>query len=512
MRLAVVTLSLCLLLPILGQAQTAQPSYPCEPTPEIRQALNKLPSMTDFRVAFEERMKPLRALAEKYPHDIFVQHRYQDAFRHQRTLYQEFDRALLIYRSKTDDPLFRYFEARLTASFNPKKTEQMLDELIARHPDFPWPHLVIAALTELPGARDAKKAEAHLRSFLNVCPPTLEPYSLMRDVEDPSMIAEGAKKLRFLLEARADSVSLAYWPCLWDLEFRAAPKQEQEQVRQRVLMDVASLQKLPPVPDRDWYRVIKYGADLAKEQKILDWLDQTVLKEFPDSSLAINIERDRWTRDHPRPGRDASPEERKAYAELEKARLEELRKRWPDDPGLIMDPWLQILPGGTSLSLDERLSIADKYVSLHHRSPDFSNSVPPLAIELADLYVKWRVRLGQVPELIQAGLRDVELENKYSIDPSAVPREMQNRRTDPVALTNERARFILADLYLIQKQPEKARDAIQLGLESLDQQALTQPESEQEKRGAEGRRWQWLPLEKRWAIKTPRCGSPRSTR
>jgi len=499
MRLSLVVLPLGALLPMLRQAQTSQPPYACEPTPEIRQALNKLPNRTDFRVPFEERIKPLRALAEKSPHDVFVQQMYQDAFRHKTALYQEFDRALLMYRSKPDDPIFRYLEARLIARFNPKKAEQMLEELIAREPGFPWPHLVIAELTERPGARDPKKVESHVRSFLGVCPSALAPYRLMWSIDDPAMIAEGAKNLRSLMRSVEDPYFLPYWRYLWDLEFRAASKVEREQVRQRVLNDLASLQKLAPLASAEWYGTIKYGADLVKEQKITDWLEEIVLRQLPDSSLAVNVERSRWERAHPRPGRDASPQEQKAYAEVEKGWLAGLQKRWPDDPGLIMDRWMQIHPGDTSLSLEERLSIADKYALLQRRSPDYSYSVPPLAIQLAGLYVKWRVRLDQVPELIQAGLRDVELEHKYSTDPSALPQEMQDRRIDPVAFTNERARIILADYYLIERQVEKARDAIQLALEDLESRASNQPESEREKRRAEVRRSQWLPFQARLA-------------
>ncbi len=120
--------------------------YPCEPSPEIRQALSSLIDRYDFSVPREECLRPLRAMAEKFPYDLFVQIRLQDTFRGNITLYPEFDRAFAQYRSRPNDPVFQYLEARLTASFNAKKAEELYNALIAKEPAFPWPHLAIAEL------------------------------------------------------------------------------------------------------------------------------------------------------------------------------------------------------------------------------------------------------------------------------------------------------------------------------------------------------------------------------
>ncbi len=196
----------------LSPAPGSRPSYPCEPAPEIRRALNSLPNMADFRIPFEQRMKPLRALLEKYPRDIFVQRRYQDTFRQKFNIYQEFDRALAMYRSKPGDPVFGYLEARLTGGFDTAKAEAMLNEIIAKEPGFPWPHLAIAELTDRPGARDAGKAETHLRAFLAACPSSVDGYALLRTVEDSEMIRDGAPPMqdRWSLPCRSDWQSFTF--------------------------------------------------------------------------------------------------------------------------------------------------------------------------------------------------------------------------------------------------------------------------------------------------------------
>jgi hypothetical protein len=184
--------SVCLAtVPVL--AQPARTLYPCEASPEVRRALNRTPNLYDYTIPLEDRMKPIRALVEEYPGDVFVHQRYQDRFRRLTHLYQEFDRAFEIYRSRPADPVSRYLEARLTGSFDARQAEAMLTHLIAREPAFPWPHLAIAELTDRRGFRDTTKAETHLRAFLAACPESIEGYAMLRTVEDAEMIREGAR-------------------------------------------------------------------------------------------------------------------------------------------------------------------------------------------------------------------------------------------------------------------------------------------------------------------------------
>lgn len=467
----------------------AAPAQTCEPSPEIARAIKSLPDTSDYRISYDQRMRPLRDLVAKYPRDVFIGHRYQEMLRHRLHLYRDLDRAFELYRSQPADPFFRYLEARLTGAFNPAKAGQLLTALLRDHPTFPWPHLAIAGLTDNHGARDVKKAEPHLRAFLSACPASIEGLTMLRTVDDPEMIAAGARKLREVLEARADPGSVPSWRYLWDLEFRAAPKADQEAVRQRVVNDVESLQKRPHAPTREWYWLFSYAAELTKEPNVRTWMESTVLKQFPDSAIAATVERARWSREHPRPARGATPDQYQAYAALEKARLEELHSLYPNDHDVILDRWFQISSGGASIPLDVRLAIADDYAALVRRSPDGFSSTPPAAINLASLYVTWRVRLDQVPALIITGLRDAELERRYQVE-----------RFDMAALTEWRAQTTLADLYLYQKKPDRVRDAIQIGLASLGRMAENPQLSAQDKQSLPYRRRDWLLREGRLAV------------
>jgi thiol-disulfide isomerase/thioredoxin len=477
-------------------AQTPQPSV-CVMSPAVREALNAAPNAWDYRISFQERMKPLRSVVEKHPSDVAAQRRFQDAFRTATHLYAEFDAAFATYRTKPRDPLYRYLEARLTASFDRTKAEEMYSRLLQEQRGFAWAHLGIAELTDHSGARDAKKAEPHLRAFVAACPQSVDGYALLRTVEDPEMIRDGAAKLRPLLEAQVDTVSLPYWRYLWDLEFRATPKDQQEAVRQRVLRDAELLKKIPRAPSRDWYYAFDYAVTLTRSETLRDWLESTVLKDFPDAIIAVNVERAQWARQHPRPARDAKPEEIKAWSDLNSAWQEETARRHPDDYNVIYDQWLA-LSGNTSRPLAERLAIADAFSIMKRRSPDVGWSSTPLDVELANLYTKWNVRSDQVVGLVQSGMKAAELEQKYAPVPSMYPAQIT--QPNPLALAYNRAYSVMTDHHIAAREADRARDVIGIGLASLDRRPVFPPDSAQGKSDAEFRRREWLPRKARLAL------------
>jgi len=88
-------------------------ALPCEASARTLRLLESLECLEDRGIPYERRMSPLRALAEKNPNDFFIQHFYQDAFRREFYLADEYDHALALYLKSPDSWLSRYFEARL---------------------------------------------------------------------------------------------------------------------------------------------------------------------------------------------------------------------------------------------------------------------------------------------------------------------------------------------------------------------------------------------------------------
>jgi thiol-disulfide isomerase/thioredoxin len=433
----------------------------------VAQALAALPSADNLDLTWEEVVGPMRVLLQRYPDDIFVNLRYQDTILPHYWLADEFDRALALYRSMPDKTLSQYLEARLLRRSQARRSRETLNHLVETEPGFPWPHLTLVEMTEIPGNVDSAGAEAHMRSFLNACPNALEAYAHFKNVKDPEMIRSGAVQLRQFLPVRTDATVWAYYPDLWDLEFRAAPKEEHDQVRQRIRDDVNRLQTLEPVASGYWDWTFKQASELAQNSSIRDWLNQTILSKLPDSQLAIDIAEERWMQEHPRPS-PAKSEDYKKWNEQHFEATEEWLKRWPKAPSLRTEQRQYLhLP---ELSNEKALAIIDENAQVAESRPDLVVSLPPFSVVAAEVCVKRKVRLDRVPKMIEAGLRQAEVQQKYQPDPELISVEARGLRVDWLAFTRYRAGIILADLYLFTKETSKAQEVLTQVSTDLDAQ------------------------------------------
>jgi beta-lactamase regulating signal transducer with metallopeptidase domain len=373
---------------------------PCEPSKEIREALAALPDMNDRRLPREERLGPLRTLAERHPDDIFVQFRLQDSFAGVPALYPEIEAALGRYRSRPGDLLSRFLDARLTASFDAARSAEMLEKLAVDEPGFVWAHFERARLTDTPGFRDPAKAERHLQLFLDACPESLEGYAMLRTVDDLDMIRQGAKKLRRLMTARIDSSSLPYWWRLWDLEFRAARRGDEDELIRRVTADVAAMRSVPLQPQQLWYAVFQRAFKLTGNETIFRWAHEKASMSPPDQELRVG-------------------------------EADGCAKAWPPD---FESPVVDDLP------LSERLALVDAVVAFRQKWPDCVLDEDPLfAMLVARQYVRWRVRLDEVPKLAQQALRQAEVRPGY--DPAARPGRVEETRAEANLLVAEAHRL-----------------------------------------------------------------------
>jgi thiol-disulfide isomerase/thioredoxin len=451
----------CLTAP-LGFAQ--ETAYLCQPRAEVAQALAALPLPDDPNLTWEERIGPVRALLKRYSDDLFVHLHYQDMFLRTYWLADEFDRALALYREMPDKTMSQYLEARLLWRSQARRSRETLEHLVETMPQFPWPHLALVEMTEMPGNADSVSAETHLRSFLKACPNTLEAYAHFQNVKDPELIHAGAGQLRQLLSVRSDAMVWRYYPDLWGLEFRDAPKEEHDKVRQRVRDDMKRLQTLQPVASNYWYRTFKQASELAQDPSIRGWTNETVLSKLPHSQLALDITEERWYQEHAAPS-SAKREDYKKWDQQCYEATEEWLKRWPKGPSLIAERFRYVhsLP---ELPNEKALAILDDYAELRASRPDFAISSPPISIIAAEEYVKRKVRLDRVPKMIEAGLREADLQQKYQLDPELLPGEAHEWRVDWLAFARYRANIILADLYLLTDETSKAQDVLtQVGAE-----------------------------------------------
>jgi thiol-disulfide isomerase/thioredoxin len=398
------------------------------------------------------------ALLKRYPNDLFAHLRYQDELLPRYQLVDEIDRALELYRSMPDKNLSQFLEARLLWRSQVAKSRATLNRLLETAPAFPWPHLTLVEMMEEPGATGSVGAEAHLRSFLKACPNTLEAYAHFKNVKDSEMLLSGAAQLRRLLSVRTDAAIWQYYPSLWELEFRAARKEELEQARQRVRDDVKRLQTLEPSTSRYWNWTFNQASELAQDTTIRDWLKKTILTKLPNSDFAIEIAEEQWEQEHPRPS-SAKPEECQKFNQSHFEATAEWLRRWPNSAKLVNEQWmdLRILPG---LPAEKVMLVIDEKTELDKRHPEVGLSIPPFPIMAAEEYVNHKVRLDRVPAMLEEGLRQAEEQQKYQLDPELIPAETRALRIPWLAVAHYRAGIILADLYLLTKETPKAEGVL----------------------------------------------------
>ena len=145
-------LGVCLLTIALQAAVCAQTaSYACEPSLEVKRALQKLPAADDARVSSsqlrEQRTTILSPLLAKRPLDLFIHREYQESI---KILPRDNDRELLLQKYHSllakhpRDPMFLYLYGRLLIGRRTGEGVDLLRQALQRAPNFPWAHLALA--------------------------------------------------------------------------------------------------------------------------------------------------------------------------------------------------------------------------------------------------------------------------------------------------------------------------------------------------------------------------------
>jgi hypothetical protein len=263
----------------------------CEPAPETLHLLEAVPPVRDTTIPYEQRVGELRRLAQKYPRDFFIQRTYEDSFRQDRSLGEEYDRALAMYRGRPEDPLSRYYEARLLAWSMPQRAREALNEMLADNPKFVWPHLDLAQYAALPGMRADADLTAHMSAFFNACPD-----AFIQGMSTPSRAA---------LERRNSPLEAAAWPALWESEQKGKP--DPDILARGVRADLKPIEAWPLRSDPDLYRVYSEAARILKDPDILKRFRAKVEAEAPHSLLALRFVQDDWENTNPVPDRNAPP-------------------------------------------------------------------------------------------------------------------------------------------------------------------------------------------------------------
>ena len=442
-------LSLLVALPLAAKGLIV----PCEASPETLHLLESLPPLHDPAIPYEQRIGALRELARRYPQNFFIQRYYQDSFRQKFYLAEEYDRALAMYRRRPSDPLASYLEARLLMMADPRRSRIVFDQLMRENPHFVWPHLDYLEWIALPGRRDIADAEVHWKAFLEVCPAPLDGYIAASLVQDDELLARIAQDLRRAFDRRHSPLDFERLPDLWAVEERAGTPLDR--LESEVQRDLERLASAPLWPSPDLPNVYKEATRILGDLTLSDQFLDRVLRDAPHSTLALYLLDDEWTRQNPPPADEAPPGEFELYDEKRAVADREWLAEWPDAVSLLMHERRRLYSRMTgrirASGLEGDLALLDRLAREIAMSPDATAMWPPWQTQLAAFYVAARVRLDQVPGLLDAGLAQIERQEKYRISPDLTPREMHSRTVslvDERGLTKQFSEQIRAD-YLV---------------------------------------------------------------
>jgi thiol-disulfide isomerase/thioredoxin len=186
-----------------------------------------------------------------------------------------------------------------------------------------------------------------------------------------------------------------------------------------------------------------------------------------------------------------------AYRTASTAWQSEFNKKWSDLPSVVIERFMTA--ARSTAPLDERVAAVDNYFALAERSRDCTWSDPPAPIIAADDYLRWGTRLDQVPVLIQAGLKQAELDGTYRKRASMYSQEERGMLRDEVNYAYSRGYMVLADLYLSQRQLDQARDVIEQGIAALDLRPVIPPGTPDAAQDLRDSRRAWMLREARLA-------------
>src|SRR5215813_8960782 len=82
--------------------------------------------------------------------------------------------------------------------------------------NFPWAHLALAESYQLRTYQDKDQVAAHLKTFMKLCPTSLEAYKYLKQVNDQDLLDTASQRLRLLLQQQADPKALTYYKTLWE--------------------------------------------------------------------------------------------------------------------------------------------------------------------------------------------------------------------------------------------------------------------------------------------------------
>ena len=457
----------CLLLGfcfVSTQAQIQTQANYCDPSKEVKQQLQRLPDEWDgsmpYHQAKVQKVVQLRELLKKYPKDIFVHRRYQQA---QEAVTRETESLIEEYRApleqNPDDPIFQYLYAKLLIGVNTKEAEALLQKAVQKAPGLARAYLGLMEVYESRSMRDKVKAEENLKRYMAMCTDSLVSYNYVQQMSDKDYVRKSAQRLREMLEKSDDSQDITNYSTLWRLEFTLSPVTEHDKVRARMAEDLKRLRAMNLTNNRQWFQTLSDGYSKVNDKEGANWADEQQIANFPRSFATAQRVVKKWYDANPWPQRDAPKEKKDAYYRSLLQATDKWIQQWPDYPS----SWTNRVSAVSQIE-DLPAAVAetagDGLINALKKSPGFITSTPPTTFSAARLYLKRNIRLERVPEIVNAGIAEMEQRTLRDQKSEWAPPDFKEVMNRSLRYTRWQGWEILAETYLKSNQPGKARDVV----------------------------------------------------
>jgi hypothetical protein len=157
----------------VGPAYSAQGPR-CHASAEVLQELGKVALLSALENAtVEQVIEPLRSLRDRFPNDLFVHLRYQDAINERGVeghLKEMFEEYLLLKMKHPDDPFYLYLYGRALEGRITPQAISTLEEVLKLDPRFAQAHLTLAEIYGSARFRDRKREKMERSKFKEACP------------------------------------------------------------------------------------------------------------------------------------------------------------------------------------------------------------------------------------------------------------------------------------------------------------------------------------------------------
>lgn len=417
----------------------------CEPDLMAAKAILQADQLGDQRLSRAERtaarLKILDAALRSRPEDIFLHSERQELalgrFGESRAEVLAFYEKRLAGRPASLERM--YLVALVAFSYQTPRSLALLETILSQQPNHGPALLLRARIHSAKSFRAEELVKADLLHFERACPSTPGVFGELAWMDDKEFLGAYAARLRPIITARSNTLSLRAYAGLWQAEKNASRSDRRAAINATWGADLARIRKATVPRSGSWFEALS-NAEFLMDKRV-EGFEQAAYVAAPHAwpSLVVPI-----------------TAARQLPAAAAKLRFRELGKAYPASTGLGSH-WISfarsIADDGVLL---EAFQFMDRAMEL---DPDSFLTLPPFQISMAQDLVEKRLSLELVPQFAIAGLNAAVRAVTRTVVSDLFPNdgEMRKRQDDGWRLD---AYFAMLEAYAALHRQAEANDIL----------------------------------------------------